>query len=98
VRGKLGGIERDRDARACASAQIASIGGSQPVTLDAPVMVSSFGLGLPSSASTTASSANVPSRSHSMKRRRATLAHGSRLAWCSTTVVATTSPGSKASR
>jgi hypothetical protein len=55
--------------RSCALAMIASIGGTQPVTFEAPVTASSRGLGSASSASRTAASSKVPSASHSTKRR-----------------------------
>ena len=51
-----------------------------------------------SSTRTTSSTPNVPSVPHSTQRRVATRAQGSRLAWCSTTVVATTSSGPRPSR
>jgi hypothetical protein len=77
---------------------IDSIGGTQPVTFDAPVTASSRGLGSASGASRIAATSKVPSASHSMKQRVATRPHGSRLAWCSTTVVRTMSVGRSGSR
>src|SRR5579875_353839 len=62
-----------------------------PVTLDAPVSASRAGRGWASRAASTSATSKVPSGPHSTYRQEATRAQGSRLAWCSTTVVTTTS-------
>ena len=77
---------------------IASNGGSQPVMFEAPVIASSRGVGSVPSAARTAAASNVPSGSHSTNRQVATRAHGRRFAWCSTTVVTTTSVGARRRR
>jgi hypothetical protein len=77
---------------------ISGSGGSQPVTLEAPVIASSRGTGRWSSAATTSSAANVPSLSHSTYRQVAARAQGRRFESCSATVVATTSPPLRPSR
>ena len=84
--------------RRCASAEISSTGGSQPVTFDAPVMARRAGVGPSSSTATTSAVVKVPAVPHSTQRRWATRAQGNRLAWCSITVVATTSSGPRRSR
>jgi hypothetical protein len=48
---------------------MASIGGSQPVTLEAPVTANSRGRGEASRAAVTSSTENVPSGPHSTNRR-----------------------------
>ena len=78
---------------------MASSGGIQPVTLEAPVMASSAGGSASASrAAITELTSKVPSDEHSTYRRRATRDQGSRLAWCSTTVVTTTSVGASRKR
>ena len=63
------------------------------MTFEAPVSASRP-VGRPSSSTCTTSAVpKVPAVPHSTQRRVATRAQGSRLAWCSTTVVATTSSG-----
>ena len=99
VRRQLGGVERRPGYPApCAASQIRSTGGSHPVTLEAPVRARSAGRGPASRTAVTSSTPKVPSGPHSTQRRRATRAQGSRLAWCSTTVVTTTSSGASRSR
>ena len=80
--------------RACASAQISSTGGSHPSRWRLP-----SGPAAPAARRVRVEhpdhvrrveGAAVP---HSTQRRVATRAHGRRLAWCSTTVVTTTSSG-----
>ena len=56
------------------------------------------GRGPSSSTAVTSATSKVPSGAHSTQRRLATRAQGSRLAWCSTTVVATTASGARRSR
>ena len=56
--------------RSWAAAMISSSGGSQPVTLEAPVTASSGGRGPSSRAAVTSSTSKVPSTRHSTKRRR----------------------------
>ena len=77
---------------------IASSGGRQPVTFEAPVMASSRGWrpvvehggdGLGAEGAV-AVALDVPATGGA--------SHGSRLAWCSTTVVTTTSSGCRRSR
>ena len=86
--------------RAWAASMISSIGGSQPVTLVAPVIASSVGRGPASSAARDVVDAEACRRARTRRSgvgatRRA---HGSRLAWCSTTVVTTTSSAVSRSR
>ena len=79
-------------SRSWAASIIPSIGGNHPVMFDAPVMASSRGGGRCEGGETVVK-VKVPSGPHSTNRRRDSRDHGSRLAWCSTTVVTTTSSG-----
>ena len=65
VGGELGGVDEHRDAAAWAASMMSSSGGSQPVTLEAPVMASSRGAGPSSRAVATSSTVKVPSLPHS---------------------------------
>ena len=84
--------------RSWAAAMMASIGGSQPVTLTAPGDGQQPGSRPASRAAATSSTVEGAVGPHSTKRRRHSRAQGSRLAWCSTTVVTTTSSGASRSR
>ena len=77
--------------RSCAIAMISASGGIQPVMLDAPVMASSRGAGRWLSAAATSAAPKVPSGPHSTYRQVAARDQGSMFAWCSATVVTTTS-------
>ena len=93
VRRQLGRVEQDRDPALVRRRADLLDRGSHPVTFEAPVSASRAGVGPSSSTRTTSSVPKVPSRPHSTQRRVATRAQGNRLAWCSTTVVTTTSSG-----
>lgn len=85
-------------ARSWAAPMMPSSGGSQSVTFDAPMMASSFVRGPSDSAAVTWSTVKVPAVEHSTNRRRQSGAQGSRLAWCSATVVTITSSASRRRR
>ncbi len=98
VRCELGGVDEDGDAT-CVGGRGDVIDGRHP-----PGDVRRAGDGqqlrlwFDVSASSTSSTVKVPSGPHSTNRRRARRAQGNKLAWCSMTVVTTTSSGSRRSR
>ena len=98
MRRELRGVEEHGHPRSCAASTISSIGGIQPVTFDAPVIASSLRDGVGVERRHDVVDGERAVAAHSTNRVRATRAHGSRLAWCSTTVVTTTSSASKRSR
>ena len=82
--------------RSWAAMAMSSIGGIQPVTLDAPRDRQQLRTWCDVEGRGDVVDGEGAVGPHSTNRRRATRAHGSRLAWCSTTVVTTTSSGLEA--
>ena len=95
---ELGGVDEDGDAPIVGGGDDGVERGIQPVTFEAPVMASRRGRGAVVERGDDVVDVEGARRAALDVAALASRAHGSRLAWCSTTVVTTTSSGSSWSR